>query len=176
MDEARPRIGVSGRSRAMRTAVAPLLVKAAMALAPMVSATWRAALAMASALVCSASGRSAALVVRQPSSSSTRRTMRAMMVTASIGYWPAAVSADSITASAPSKMAVATSVASARVGVGALIMLSSICVATMTGLPQRCAVLMIRFCASGTSSGGSSTPRSPRATITASESDTISSS
>ena len=33
----------------------------------------------------------------------------------------------------------------------------------------------MRFCASGTSSGGSSTPRSPRATITASVSSTISS-
>ncbi len=93
-----------------------------------------------------------------------------MMFTASNGYCPAAVSADSITASAPSNTAVATSEASARVGAGALIMLSSICVATTTGRPSMRAARTMRFCASGTSSGGSSTPRSPRATITASDS------
>ena len=53
-------------------------------------------------------------------------------------------------------------------GDGALIMLSSIWVATTTGLPNCRAARTMRFCASGTSSGGSSTPRSPRATITAS--------
>src|SRR5256885_632090 len=41
--------------------------------------------------------------------------MRFMVVTASTGYWPEADSADSITASAPSKIAVATSETSARV-------------------------------------------------------------
>ncbi len=46
-------------------------------------------------------------------------------------------------------------------------MLSSICVATTTGRPCCRAARTMRFCASGTSSGGSSTPRSPRATITA---------
>ena len=60
----------------------------------------------------------------------------------------------------------ATSDASARVGAGAAIMLSSICVATTTGLPAARAARTRRFCTSGTSSGGSSTPRSPRATIT----------
>ena len=60
-----------------------------------------------------------------------------MVATASTGNWPAADSADSITASAPSKIAVATSDTSARVGTGAVIMLSSICVATTTGLPAR---------------------------------------
>ena len=60
---------------------------------------------------------------------------------------PAAVSADSITASAPSNTAVATSDASARVGAGALIMLSSICVATTTGLPSWRAARTMRFCA-----------------------------
>ena len=41
-------------------------------------------------------------MVRQPGSCSTRATMRSIMFTASNGYCPAAVSADSITASAPS--------------------------------------------------------------------------
>ena len=41
-----------------------------------------------------------------------------MVLTASTGYFPAADSADSITASAPSKIAVATSETSARVGTG----------------------------------------------------------
>src|SRR5437588_833628 len=40
----------------------------------------------------------------------------AIILTASRGYLPLAVSADSITASLPSKMALATSLASARVG------------------------------------------------------------
>src|SRR3954465_462615 len=63
--------------------------------------------------------------------------MRFIVGTASAGYCPAADSADSITASAPSKMAVATSETSARVGTGLVIMDSSICVATTTGLPTR---------------------------------------
>ena len=45
-----------------------------------------------------------------------------------------AVSSESITQSAPSSTALATSVVSARVGEGLLTMESSICVATITGL------------------------------------------
>jgi hypothetical protein len=78
------------------------------------------------------------------------------------------VSPDSMTASVPSKSALATSLASARVGRGFSIMDSSICVAVITGRPYRLASWMIRFCAIGTCSKGSSTPRSPRATMTAS--------
>ena len=66
-------------------------------------------------------------------------------------------------------------IASARVGVGASTMLSSMCVATITGLPAARAARTIRRCAIGTCSGGNSTPRSPRATITASAKSTISS-
>ncbi len=68
-----------------------------------------------------------------------------MVRTASTGYAPTEVSADSITASVPSKTALATSLTSARVGVGALTMLSSIWVAVITG--RRCsrAVVMMRF-------------------------------
>ena len=44
-------------------------------------------------------------------------------------------SPDSITASVPSRMALATSVASARVGMRLVTIDSSICVAVMTGLP-----------------------------------------
>ena len=51
------------------------------------------------------------------------------------GKFPAAVSPDSITQSEPSSTALATSVASARVGRGFLTMDSSICVAVITGLP-----------------------------------------
>src|SRR2546429_328522 len=42
--------------------------------------------------------------------------MRSMTRTASTGWWPIAVSSESITASVPSKIALATSVTSARVG------------------------------------------------------------
>ena len=78
-------------------------------------------------------------------------------------------------ASVPSRMALATSEASARVGRGLRIIESSIWVAVMTGLPASLQARMIRFWAMGTSSGGASTPRSPRATISPSEAARISS-
>ena len=101
--------------------------------------------------------------------------MRAIVLTASIGYLPTEVSPDSITASAPSSTALATSDASARVGRECSIIDSSIWVATMTGLAFSLAIWMARFCTSGTSSSGSSTPRSPRATMIASNASTIAS-
>ena len=99
-----------------------------------------------------------------------------MVATASTGYWPAADSADSMMASAPSNTAVATSDTSARVGTGAVIIDSSIWVATTTGLPARRAARVICFWMPGTASSGISTPRSPRATISASDSSMISAS
>ena len=57
--------------------------------------------------------------------------MRAMVATASRGCFPTAVSADSITASVPSRTALATSVTSARVGRPASIIDSSISVAVI---------------------------------------------
>ena len=92
-------------------------------------------------------------------------TMRAMVATVSTGKSPTEVSPESMTASAPSRMALATSDASARVGRGLVIIDSSIWVATITGLAHLRAARMIRFWTSGTSSRGSSTPRSPRATM-----------
>merc|ERR1719247_359743 len=59
----------------------------------------------------------------------------AITVTASFGYEPLAVSPESITQSAPSSTALATSDASARVGRGLEVIDSSICVAQMIGLP-----------------------------------------
>ena len=73
-------------------------------------------------------------------------------------------------AEVPSRIAFATSVASARVGSGAWIIDSSICVAVITGLPRSSERRMIRFCSSGTSAAPISTPRSPRATMAASAS------
>src|SRR3569623_1833565 len=52
---------------------------------------------------------------------------------------------------------------------------SSIWGATTTGLPALRLATTMRFCKPGTTSAGSSTPRSPRATMTASESSMISS-
>lgn len=60
---------------------------------------------------------------------------RHLTLTASTGKEPAAVSPLSMTQSVPSSTAFATSVASARVGLGFLIILSNIWVAVMTGLP-----------------------------------------
>ncbi|MNY13241.1 hypothetical protein D3C86_1463690 [compost metagenome] len=61
-------------------------------------------------------------------------------------------------------------------GTGESIIDSSICVAMTMGLPSWRQMRRMRFCTPGTRSGGSSTPRSPRATITASDTRTISSS
>ena len=72
-------------------------------------------------------------------------------------------------------MALATSDASARVGRGFSIMLSSIWVAVITTFPAAFASAMIRFWTIGTSSVPSSTPRSPRATITPSAASRIAS-
>ena len=107
--------------------------------------------------------------IRSRPCSSVDSMIRAIVATASIGYAPTLVSPDSITASAPSSTALATSDASARVGRGAEIIDSSIWVATMTGLALRRAFSTISFWTIGTSSSGSSTPRSPRATITPSK-------
>ena len=92
-----------------------------------------------------------------------------------MGYSPTLVSPESITASAPSRTALATSLASARVGAGAVIIDSSIWVATMTGFALRRALSMMSFWWIGTSSSGHSTPRSPRATMMPSKASTISS-
>ncbi len=79
------------------------------------------------------------------------------------GYLPTVDSPLSITASACSKAAFATSVTSARVGMGFEIMDSSMWVATMTGRSTRRHFLMMRRWMMGSSSMGHSMPRSPRA-------------
>ena len=61
--------------------------------------------------------------------------MRAIVATTPTGSAPTAVSAESMTALVPSSTAFATSVTSARVGVDAVTIDSSICVAVMTGRP-----------------------------------------
>src|SRR5512140_227476 len=66
--------------------------------------------------------------------SSATCMIRAIILTDSHGYCPLAVSADSITASLPSKIAFATSLASARVGRGLVVIDSSIWVAVLTGI------------------------------------------
>ncbi len=148
-------IGGFGRSRETRMPVEPELVQQTMAERSSVSATCRAAAAMASAPVASGSvlrtcsdGRYIASLL------STSSAMRFIVATASTGYWPDADSADSMMASAPSKMAVATSETSARVGTGLAIMDSSIWVATTTGLPARRQARVISFCTPGTFSRG----------------------
>lgn len=61
-------------------------------------------------------------------------------------YFPCAVSPESMIASVPSLTAIAISETSARVGVGWLIILSSILVATITGFPMLRQPLMIWPC------------------------------
>mmetsp|Transcript_109907 Transcript_109907/g.310668 ORF Transcript_109907/g.310668 Transcript_109907/m.310668 type:complete len:359 (+) Transcript_109907:883-1959(+) len=98
---------------------------------------------------------------------SASSTASASAFTASRGNLPLAASPLSITASVPSHTAFCRSAISARVGTGASIMLSTICVAVMTKSPAALAFAMSSFCAKGTLFTPSSTPRSPRATISA---------
>ncbi|MMZ62433.1 hypothetical protein D1872_246410 [compost metagenome] len=114
-------------------------------------------------------------ISRYSSADSAFSAIRDIVNTDSTGYFPAAVSPDSMIASVPSKMALATSLASARVGLGLRCIESSICVAVITGLPTRLHFSIMRFCTNGTSSAGISTPKSPRATIRPSETSKISS-
>mmetsp|Transcript_23298 Transcript_23298/g.66183 ORF Transcript_23298/g.66183 Transcript_23298/m.66183 type:complete len:223 (+) Transcript_23298:611-1279(+) len=100
--------------------------------------------------------------------------MQAIVSTASFGYKPLAVSAESMTQSVPSRTALATSLHSALVGRGRSVMESSICVLVTTGLPARLAQRMMAFCARKSLESGSSMPRSPRDTCTPSASARIS--
>mmetsp|Transcript_18281 Transcript_18281/g.57287 ORF Transcript_18281/g.57287 Transcript_18281/m.57287 type:complete len:237 (-) Transcript_18281:391-1101(-) len=88
-----------------------------------------------------------------------------MIRAASTGKSPTAVSPESMTASLPSSTALATSLASARVGLGEPVMDSSICVAVTTNFPARLQRPIMTFWAMKTCSGGISMPRSPRATM-----------
>mmetsp|Transcript_47425 Transcript_47425/g.146659 ORF Transcript_47425/g.146659 Transcript_47425/m.146659 type:complete len:321 (-) Transcript_47425:99-1061(-) len=98
---------------------------------------------------------------------SASRTAEASAITASTGYFPDAASPLSMTASVPSQTALARSETSERVGTGASIMLSTICVAVITKSPACLDLVISSFCANGTRLTSSSTPRSPRATIRA---------
>jgi hypothetical protein len=166
--------GLVGRSRATADAVRPVNVGTRIAFAPSASARSQAAFDMARPTV----GSSAApgSWCRYPRLGSTARAMRAIVSTASTGYAPTAVSAESMIAEVPSRIALATSDASARVGSGRWTIVSSIWVAVIAGFPRSSAARMIRFCSSGTSATPISTPRSPRAIMTPSASSRISSS
>ena len=106
---------------------------------------------------------------------SVKAAIFASMVTDSLGNLPVADSPESMTQSVPSRIALATSVASARVGRRLVVMDSSICVAVMTGLPARLALPISCFCRIAISSIGTSTPRSPLAIIMPSAAARISS-
>mmetsp|Transcript_21600 Transcript_21600/g.34563 ORF Transcript_21600/g.34563 Transcript_21600/m.34563 type:complete len:292 (-) Transcript_21600:1226-2101(-) len=169
-------MGTDGRSLTSRSADLPVAVNTMMAHAPMPSASVADEDKMASEGLMLATPRLllawefAADVSRCASAASiTRRCM----ATHSAGYLPTADSPLSMTASQPSRMAFATSLHSARVGVGQEIMDSSICVATITGFPAARAFKMMSFWTNGTCSGFISTPRSPLATITPSQASRI---
>ena len=97
-----------------------------------------------------------------------------MVFTVRTGYFPAAVSPESIIALVPSYTAFATSEISARVGRGLWIIDSSISVAVITRFPSRRQVVIRYFWIDGSSSKGISTPMSPRPIIMPSHSRQIS--
>ena len=98
----RTRIGTDGRSRAIRRAVDPELVKQMIAAADTVCAIVLAASASASAVV--GSGRVTVKCIRSPciGSPSTDTPIAFIIDTDSTGQLPAALSADNMIASAPS--------------------------------------------------------------------------
>ena len=147
--------------RDIRRAESPDWVNATTYFASIRSATSPAALAITPDFVCgSQAAREGADVLLLHRVHLGGLMMRAIVSTVWTGYSPTPVSPESITASAPSRIALATSETSARVGGGLEIIDSSIWVATMTGLALRRALSMIFFCRNGTSSAG--TPRRGR--------------
>mmetsp|Transcript_22192 Transcript_22192/g.37951 ORF Transcript_22192/g.37951 Transcript_22192/m.37951 type:complete len:221 (-) Transcript_22192:525-1187(-) len=96
--------------------------------------------------------------------------MEAMVLTDSNGYLPRSVSAPSRKPSAPSNTALATSVASARVGRGPETMVSTTRVMS-TGLPTRLQACTSVFCTRAIFSGSTSRPRLPRDMMMPSDSD-----
>src|SRR5258706_2325965 len=123
--------GIGDRYLASRLAVSPDMVNATSAMALTTAPTSAAARAIAPPVVVGAPG-SEEVTCRHSRSAPT--TILAIVPTASAAYARMLVSADTMSASAPSSTALATSDASALVGLGAEIIDSSICVATMTGL------------------------------------------
>ena len=153
-----PAIGVTGRCAAILRAVNPLDVRHTISGASIISAAIPVVNAMASAVEWGRTREAGASLRRRRGAPdpTVERSISSMMLamarTASTGYSPMAVSAESMTASVPSRMALATSDASARVGRGLCTMDSSIWVAVITGRARRLARAMRRFWASGTSS------------------------
>ena len=131
--------GAGGRNRAIARAVRPVRVQHRIAAAPTSSAACHAAWVIdCGDPVADVAGTGAAGSARGgwPTAGSwprlsARAAMRDIVATTSAGSWPIAVSPDSITASVPSNTALATSLTSARVGAGASIIDSSICVAVI---------------------------------------------
>src|SRR2546427_231412 len=161
-------IATSGRSCEMSRAENPDCVNATIARAPSTRAADAAASETASGKPTPTRSCRRHRISDFRAACSARSAMRAITTTASTGYRPVAVSADSMIASAPSKIAVETSETSARVGLKCVTIDSSIWVATMTGTLAARACRITSFWMCGTSSRGTSRPRSPRATMTAS--------
>ena len=109
------------------------------------------------------SKKSVSSFTRSDFSASTQISAIALIVCT--GYIPAADSAESMTASVPSNTAFATSLTTPRVGTGALIIDSIICVAVIVNLSASSASLIMRFCKAGTAALPTSMAKSPRATI-----------
>src|SRR5690606_776564 len=122
-------IGTVGRALDTRRAVKPDSVSAMMSFAPTSRAMLHATRAAASLMVLPGSEG----VGSQKLEPSAWRMMRSIIRQAAMGYLPVADSALSITASVPPNTAVATSLASARVGRGDSTIDCNISVATITG-------------------------------------------
>ena len=136
-------IGACGRSADSRRAVLPPRVTATIARASLRLASVTAA----SQIACvwsfprldTATGHSS----RIPDSASVM--IASSVWTARAGNAPAAVSPASMIASTPSSTAFAASLTSARVGLGSVLIDSSTCVATITGMPRRLARSVMSF-------------------------------
>src|SRR6185369_9033030 len=135
-------IWVDGRKADIRAAVPPDRVNTTIAFALSAAAVRHDDSATAWAVVSSALYWPAATY---KSALSTSLAMRTIVSTDSMGKSPDAVSAESMIASVPSIIALATSEVSALVGRGLRIIESSICVAVMTGLPALLHAWMIFF-------------------------------
>ena len=127
--------GHAGRKRLIIRAVCPEFVAVRIALASRSFAVRQQVCVMASLIFASGVMPLSWNCFQKSMEPSASLTILSIAARASTGYFPAAVSPESMTQLVPSNTAFATSDTSARVGRGLRIMESSICVAVTTGFP-----------------------------------------
>ena len=138
-------ISVCGLNFEIALAVPPLFERLIIALAPKLFAILTALFAIEFVMPSECFSANIPETLLYSSPSSVEIAILAIISTDLSGYFPAAVSPESITALVPSIIAFATSITSALVGLGFLIIESSICVAVIEIFPASLHFFMSSF-------------------------------